>query len=397
MIERIRALNEAHFDWIVSLRRTIHQNPELSFQEKETADFVHRTLREMGLEPRTMAQTGVVVDITGNLPGPTVALRADMDALPILESTGLPFTSRNDGVMHACGHDAHTASLLGVARILIDMKEHLRGTIRLVFQPGEERIPGGAQAMIAEGALDAFGDVPAPICIIGQHVDPRMPSGIVGTRGGPLMGSADELYLTIHGEGGHAADPHKLRGDVVIAQAHVLTALQTIVSRNCPPDVPSVLSFGKVIADGATNIIPESVYIEGTFRSTDEVWRQRAHELIHRTVEQTATALGTTADLNILLGYPALVNDTNLADRWMHVASGFLGELQVRELPIWLAAEDFAYYGEKIPALFYLLGVRNESVGSIYALHTPQFTIDEDVLLFAPGLMVHSALSITDS
>jgi amidohydrolase len=392
---RIAALSDSLFDWTVDLRRRIHRRPELAFEEHETARLVADTLRDMGLEPRTgVAKTGVMVDIVGRQPGPTRALRADMDALPITEETGLDFASGVPGLMHACGHDAHTASLLATARILTEMRDELRGTVRLLFQPSEEKLPGGAPAMIRDGALSPAGDVPAPTAILGQHVYPDLPAGVIGVRGGPFMASADEVYLTIRGEGGHAAAPHRLAGDAVLAQAHILTALQSVVSRHAPPEIPSILSFGKITASGATNVIPEAVHIEGTFRSMDEEWRFRAHDLIRRIAENTAAALGTTCEVRIEVGYPAVVNDAPLAEEVRSAAVEYLGEDRVVELPQWFASEDFAYYTREIPAAFYMLGIRNEEVGAIHGLHTPRFTIDEEVLRIAPGFMAFLALRL---
>lgn len=383
------------FDWTVDLRRRIHRLPELAFGEHQTAALVVETLRQLGLEPRTgVAQTGVVVDIQGRQPGPTRALRADMDALPITEETGLDCASEVPGIMHACGHDAHTASLLATARIISEMRDQLAGTIRLIFQPSEEKLPGGAPAMIREGVLSPAGAVPAPSLILGQHVYPDLPAGVIGIRGGAFMASADEIYLTVRGEGGHAAAPHRLAADPVLAQAHILTALQAVVSRHCPPDVPSILSFGKITASGATNVIPEIVHIEGTFRSMDEDWRFRAHDLIQRIAGRTAEALGATCDVRIEVGYPALVNDPPLAAQVRRAAVEYLGEDHVVDLPQWFASEDFAYYTQEIPATFYTMGIRNADVGAVHGLHTPRFTIDEEVLRIAPGFMAFLAMRL---
>ncbi|MFN3597869.1 MAG: M20 family metallopeptidase [Rubricoccaceae bacterium] len=391
---RVRALADEAFPEAVRLRRAFHRRPELAFEERETAARVAEALRGLGLtDVRTgVARTGVVAHVRGARPGPTVALRADMDALPIHEATGLPFASETPGVMHACGHDAHTAMLLGVARVLVALRDELAGTIRLLFQPSEEKLPGGAQVMMAEGALDALGDVPAPVRIFGQHVFPGLPSGTLGVRSGPFMASADELYLTVRGRGGHAAAPHQL-ADPVLAQAHVLTALQAVVSRERPPDQPTVLSFGRVLADGATNVIPDAVRIEGTLRAVDETWRRRAHALIRRTAARAAEALGCTCEAEIRVGYPALINDAAATADVRAAAVAFAGEDGVVDLPPWYASEDFAWYAQQIPGVFYVLGTASDEPGSAEGLHTPRFTITEGAMQTGIGFMAALALS----
>ena len=392
MKDRIQALNAELFDEIVAIRRTLHQNPELAFEEHETAALVAETLGTLaGVEVKTgIAKTGVVAEIEGGKPGPALALRADMDALPIHEENEFDFISQNDGKMHACGHDAHTASLLGTAKILHAIRDELHGTIRLIFQPSEEKIPGGAKVMLEEGALDANG-TPAPASIIGQHVIPLLPVGTLGIRSGDFMASADEIYLTIRGEGGHAAAPDSLAADTVLVQAHVLTALQSVISRNCPPGIPSVLSFGKVVADGATNVLPPEVKIEGTFRAMDEDWRFRAHDLIRRVAEHTAEAFGATCEVRVEVGYPALTNDEALAAEVRAAAVEYVGEQRVVDLPQWYASEDFAFYTQQMPGAFYVLGTGNEAAGITHALHTSRFTIDEDALRIGPGFMAYLA------
>ncbi len=392
MKERIQALNAELFDEIVALRRRIHRKPELAFEEHETAALVAETLGALdGVKVRTgVAKTGVVATIEGGQPGPAFALRADMDALPIHEANTFDFVSEHDGKMHACGHDAHTASLLGTAKILHAIRDDLHGSVRLLFQPSEEKTPGGASVMIEEGALEANG-MPAPEAIVGQHVFPQMPVGTIGVRGGDFMASADEVYLTIRGEGGHAAAPHSLAADAVLVQAHVLTALQSVISRNSPPDVPSILSFGKIVADGATNVIPDEVRIEGTFRAMDETWRFRAHDLIRRIAEQTAAAFGATCEVEIVVGYPALTNDPALAAEVRAAAVDYISEERVVDLPQWFASEDFAFYTQQMPGAFYVLGVGNEAKGITHGLHTPRFTIDEDALRLGPGFMAYLA------
>ena len=387
MLDRIHALADDVFPEVVRLRRLFHRRPELAFEEHETAALVAQTLREIGIEPiEGVAQTGVVAHIEGETAGPTVALRADMDALPIQEATGLDFASEVDGKMHACGHDAHTSMLLGAARILHDLRSEWAGTVRLVFQPSEEKAPGGASVMIEEGVLGEMGGHAGPERMFGQHVFPDLPAGAIGVRGGTFMASADELYLTIRGKGGHAAAPHLLV-DSVLVQAHVLTALQAVISRSRPPGVPSLLSFGRVEANGATNVIPNEVRIAGTFRSMDEDWRRSAHELIERTAQKTAEAFGATCEVETVVGYPVLRNDEAAAAFVRETAVAYVGEARVVDLPMWYASEDFAFYAEKVPSAFSVLGVGNEAAGITHGLHTPQMTVDEEALRTGAGFL----------
>ncbi|OZC03201.1 M20 metallopeptidase family protein [Rubricoccus marinus] len=392
MLDRIRSLTDSGHADVVRLRRQIHRAPELAFEEHETAALIAQTLREIGLEPTTgVGKTGVVAHIEGAQPGPVRALRADIDALPIREANTFSFASQNEGKMHACGHDGHTAMLLGVARVLHALREDLAGTVRLVFQPSEEKAPGGAKIMIEEGVLDEMDGVGAPEAILGQHVVPHLDSGVIGVRGGAFMASADEIYLTVHGQGGHAAAPHLLV-DPVMAQAHILTALQTVISRHRPPGVPSLLSFGRVEADGATNIVPDDVRLIGTFRSMDEDWRWEAHRLIRRVAEHTALALGATCEVEIVVGYPSLVNDERLASGVAALAREFLGAERVVEVPEWYAAEDFAWYTREVPGCFYVLGTGSDEADSRHGLHTPRFTLDEEAMRTGVGLMAALAM-----
>lgn len=335
-----------------------------------------------------MANTGVVCLLEGKNPtSKTLALRADIDALPILERNNCDYRSDNDGVMHACGHDVHTACLLGALTLLKDCRDDFEGTIKFIFQPGEERIPGGASLMIAEGVLKN----PDVNNIIGQHVMPLLPAGNVGFRKGMYMASADEIYITIKGKGGHGAHPHTLVDPVAIG-AQVITALQQVVSRNAKPATPSVLSIGKVIANGATNIIPDEMYLEGTFRTFDEEWRYQAHRLIERTVTGICASMGASAEVDIKVGYPYLENDSQFTDEIQQYAVEYLGAEHVKELEIWPAGEDFAFYTREIPGTFYRLGVRNEEKGITSNLHTATFDIDEQALVTGMGLMAYATI-----
>ena len=392
MLDQIQQHADDVFSEIVRLRRQIHQQPELAFEEHATAQLVQETLEPLDLDVKTgIAQTGLVATLNGAKPGPTFLLRADMDALPIQEATGLDFASQNDGKMHACGHDAHTASLLGTALILGRIKDDLAGTVRLLFQPSEEKIPGGAKAMIEEGVLEENAAGPAPQAVFGQHVQPDLPAGTIGIRGGPYMASSDELYVTVRGEGGHAAGPHLLEADATLVAAHIVVALQSVISRHSPPDVPSVLSIGRLVADGATNVIPDTARLEGTFRAMDEDWRFRAHELIERTIRHTAAAHGAEVDLDIKVGYPALNNDPACADFVRAAAHDYVGEARTVKLARWFASEDFAYFLQERPGAFYRIGTGNEAEGITHGLHTPRFTIDEEALRIAPGFMAYLA------
>ncbi len=390
MLREIQALSEEIFPEVVRLRRTIHANPELAFEEYETAQLVVETLQPLGLEIQTgVARTGVVATLRGVASGPTVLLRADMDALPIQEENDFEFRSRNPGKMHACGHDAHTASLLGTAMILARLRDQLRGQVRFVFQPSEEKLPGGAQAMLREGVLEASDSVPAPSVVFAQHVQPDLPVGTIGVRGGMYMASADELYITVRAEGGHAAAPHRLAADGVLVAAHIIVALQSVISRNAPPDVPTVLSIGRVLAEGATNVLPPIVRMEGTFRAMGEDWRFRAHTLIRRVAEQTARAFGAEADVEIAVGYPALYNHEEPTALVREAAREYVGPERVVELEPWFASEDFAYFLQQRLGCFYRIGTGNPEKGIVHGLHTPRFTIDEEALRIAPGFMAY--------
>ncbi|OYU96603.1 MAG: N-acyl-L-amino acid amidohydrolase [Bacteroidetes bacterium B1(2017)] len=376
-------------DQLITIRRHIHSHPELSFKEFETVAYVRAQLEAMGItQIKEMAVTGLEVLIEGKNPSfKTIALRADMDALPIIEANEVEYKSKNHGVMHACGHDVHTTCLLGVAKLLMDHKDLFEGTFKLIFQPGEEKLPGGASLMIQEGILEN----PTVNTILGQHVMPLIPVGKVGFRSGLYMASTDELYVTVKGKGGHGAMPH-LCIDPIAITAQMITALQQLVSRQSNPIIPSVLSFGKVIANGATNVIPNEVYLEGTFRTLDENWRAKAHELMLRTATSIAEGFGGSVDFEIRKGYPFLKNNPEVTARAKTAAQEYLGIENVLDLDIWMAAEDFSYYSQVAPACFYRLGTRNESRGIISGVHTPTFDIDEDALALGSGLMAYLAI-----
>ena len=394
LIEKIKELAKAYSDEIVKNRRHLHAHPELSFEEVETAQYVSRQLQDYGLIPHEgIAGHGMTVFIEGRNPqSRTVALRADMDALPIHEANDVPYKSTKPGVMHACGHDVHTASLMGTARILSQITEHFEGTVQLIFQPAEEKFPGGASLMIKEGVLQDISPQHArPKSILGQHVMPLLPVGTIGFREGRYMASADEIYMTVTGKGGHGAMP-EMGIDPVLISSHILVAMQQVVSRNASPKMPSVLSFGKVIAQGATNVIPHEVHIEGTFRTFDETWRMQAHEKIKNIARGLAEAMGGHCEIDVKVGYPHLKNNPVLTQRARSFAESYMSPENVVDLDLWMAGEDFAYFSQEMDACFYRLGTRNEARGIVSPVHTPTFDVDENALEIGAGLMSWIAL-----
>ena len=389
LLDSIKQLSETYFDDTIAIRRHLHAHPELSYKEFNTAKFVAKKLSEYGLSPTEgIAETGIVALIEGKNPSKkTIALRADMDALPIQEANEVNYKSTVPGVMHACGHDVHTSSLLTVSRILFGLKDHFEGTIKLIFQPGEEKNPGGASLMIKDGVLEN----PKPSNIIGQHVMPLIPVGKIGFREGMYMASCDEIYLTVIGKGGHGAAP-ELAIDPIVIASHIIIALQQIISRNASPKQPTVLTIGNIIGKGATNIIPNEVKIAGTFRAMNEEWRASALSKITKMAESIAEGMGGKCEVEISKGYPYLENNPELTRRIKAAAAQYVGEENVVDIDITLGAEDFSYYSQVIPASFYRLGTRNETKGITSYVHTPTFDIDEDALKIAPGLMAWMAV-----
>lgn len=386
--DKVKALAASYFTSTQAIRRHLHQYPELSFEEHETAAYVGEQLTALGIPFEKMAGTGLVALITGAKPSDkVVALRADMDALPIQEVEGRSYGSTKPGIMHACGHDVHTASLLGVAKILQALSAEFGGTVKLIFQPGEERLPGGASLMIKEGVLQN----PVPHGIIGQHVMPFIETGKVGFRAGKYMASCDELFMVIKGKGGHGAHPHQ-NIDPIAITAQIITALQQVVSRNADPRIPTVLSWGKIVGNGATNIIPDEVRLEGTFRTFDEAWRADAHLKMVKMATSIAEGMGAECDFQVHKGYPYLINEPQLTNAARFFAEEFLGMENVLELDIWPAAEDFSYYSQEIDACFYRLGTGNAALGIDSAVHTPTFDVDERALETSIGLMSYITL-----
>ncbi len=390
---QVRQKADEYFQEIQNIRHHLHAHPELSFQEYETAAYLKQLFEKWGFtDVHQKANTGWMVNLIGNDPGPTLVLRADIDALPIHENNEVPYKSRIPGVMHACGHDVHTSCMLGAMKILKDLKPLLKGNIRFIFQPGEEKAPGGASLMIEEGVLKN----PVPVAVFGQHVMPLIDVGKVGFRSGKYMASADEIYFTVKGKGGHGAMP-ELAVDPIVIASNIIVSLQQLVSRMASPKIPSVLTFGRMLGEGANNVIPDEVRVEGTFRTFDEEWRATAHIKIRQLVTGMATAMGAHADFEIVEGYPFLQNDLTLTQSARQVAEDYLGEANVLDLDLWMASEDFAFYSQYAPACFYRLGVRNEKRGVTSNVHTSTFDIDEEALKIGMGLMAYQAICALSS
>jgi amidohydrolase len=389
--EEIKRLTEESFDEILQIRRYIHQHPELSFQEFNTSKYITSVLSKYNVDYETgWAQTGILAHIKGRDSSKKVVLRADMDALPIQEENQVTYKSQNDGVMHACGHDVHTACVLGAIIVLNKLRAHLKNEIYFIFQPGEEKLPGGASLMIEEGIFDNIN----PDLIIGQHVHPPLASGKVGIKGGMYMASADEIYIIVNGKGGHAALPHECTDTILLASELVL-GLQKVVSRKANPTTPSVLTIGKINSiGGATNVIPNTVKLEGTFRTMDEDWRKEAHEIIQKYCSGLAHAFGGEIAVEIKKGYPFLHNDERLSQQVKELMTEYLGDSNVVDLPIRMTAEDFSYFSQIMPSCFYRLGVRNEEKGITSPVHTPTFDIDEEALKTGVSTMVFLAFSL---
>ncbi len=381
--EKIKQLASKYRDEFVEVRHHLHTHPELSYQEFETSKFVQSKLIEWKIPFTIKATTGVVGIIEGRNPTSRIlALRADMDALPILEENDIEYKSCNTGVMHACGHDVHTTCLLGAAKILQEIKDDWEGTVKLIFQPGEERNPGGASLMIKESVLEN----PTPQGIIGLHVHPGLDCGKLSFRKGRVMASADELFFTIKAEGGHAAAPH-LTADTILIASNLIVSLQQIISRNCNPLSPSVLSICSFQGGNTTNVIPSEVHLKGTFRAMDETWRYKAHELIRKHAIGLVESMGATVDVLIDVGYPCVDNNDELTENAWRLADDFLGKGRVEETEVRMGAEDFGHYTQRIPGCFYRLGVRNESNGIVHNVHTPKFNIDENAIEIGVSMM----------
>jgi amidohydrolase len=387
--DQIKEQAEAIFNTVREIRRHIHANPELSFNETETSKYICEQLEKLGLEYKSgYVKTGIVALIKGKNPGKKVLmLRADIDALPITEQNKTEYVSKNKGIMHACGHDVHSSCAIGAAYILNKFKSDFEGTVKIIFQPGEEVLPGGASLMIKEGVLKD----PEVNVAIAQHVHPSMEVGKVGFRSGMYMASTDEIYLTITGKGGHAAMPADYNNPLLVA-AEVLLELKKKFPNDGKNEIPTVLAFGKIEGAGATNVIPQEVKMAGTFRTMDEKWRSEAHDTITKTVMEVCVKNNAKADINILRGYPFLVNDKAITESSRKAAMHYLGKDNVEELPLRMTAEDFAYFTQELPCCFYRLGTGNKAKGIVSGVHTPTFDIDEEALKIGSGLMAWLAL-----
>lgn len=392
--QKIQEMATAIYPDVQAIRHHIHAHPELSFQEHNTSAFIHAELEKIGItNKRTIAGTGIVAIIEGRNPGKKcIALRADMDALPIKEDNSASYCSQNDGVMHACGHDVHSSCLLGAARILYTLRNDWEGTVKLLFQPGEEKHPGGASIMIADGALKD----PEPSAIFALHVYPHLPTGTTGFRAGQYMASADEVYITIEGKGGHAALPHQTVDPIAIA-AQVITGLQQVVSRKSNPLIPSVLTFGHISGGFTTNVIPEKVNILGTFRTMDETWRYQAHQWIKDFTEQTCASLGAKATVEIPEGYPSLYNDPALTQQATQWAEDYMGAENVHELDMRMAAEDFSFYTLHMPGCFFRIGTNKDNKEFLAPVHNPRFDINEESMITGVGMMAWCAVNALSS
>lgn len=389
MKEEIRKLAKKYYTQIKQHREHLHRHPELSFEEYETSKYIKRALKDMGLTitDNIGGGTGLTAELGSG--DKVVALRADIDALPILEAEDRAYRSTNEGVMHACGHDVHTSCLLGATYILKELESELPCRIRLIFQPGEEKLPGGASLMIEDGVLE---DV---VAIVGQHVHPDLPVGQIGYGSGYFMASCDELYITVRGKGGHAAMPNQVI-DPILVSAELIQSLQSIISRKSNPNTPSVLSIGKINSQGgATNVIPEEVKMEGTFRTYDEEWRTEAHKLIHEMTESICKAHGASAEINIVRGYPSLYNNPRLTSSVRSSIATYMGKERTIELSPRMTAEDFSYYSHQVPACFYRLGTASMDGRNVSAVHTPTFDIDPAALEVGAGLMAYLALQLS--
>ncbi len=381
--QKIKELAKQYAAEFIEVRHYLHAHPELSYQEYETSKFVQQKLTEFNIPFEIKSTTGVVGIIKGKNPeSRIVALRADMDALPINEQNDVPYKSQKPGIMHACGHDVHTTCLLGAAKILSETKEQWEGTVKLIFQPGEEKNPGGASLLIKEGVLEH----PKPQSIFALHVNPQLEVGLLSFRAGKVMASADEIYITVKGKGGHAATPH-LTSDPILIASHLVVSLQQIISRNVNPFSPSVLSITSIQGGFTTNVIPTEVKLMGTFRAMDEEWRFKAHELIKKQTTELVQAMGGEADIHIDVGYPCVFNNAELHVQAKSIAEEFMGKEYIQETEMRMGAEDFGYYSQQIPGCFFRLGTANKSKGITAGVHTPLFNIDEAAIEIGMGMM----------
>jgi hippurate hydrolase len=383
LIQKIKELAKDQAPEFIEIRHHLHAHPELSYQEFETSKFVQEKLTSYNIPFQVKATTGVIGIIEGKNPSSRViALRGDMDALPIVEENDVPYKSTKPGIMHACGHDVHTACLLGASKILSQTKDEWEGTVKLIFQPGEEKNPGGASLLINEKVLES----PKPEAIFALHVNPQLEVGNLSFRAGKVMASADEIYMTIKSKGGHAAAPH-LTADTILIASHLIVALQQVISRNCDPLSPSVLSITSFQGGYTTNVIPSEVKLMGTFRAMDEKWRFKAHDIIRKLSIELVHSMGGEIDVHIDVGYPTVYNNEDLNNSAKKIAEAYMGAENVEETEIRMGAEDFGYYSQQIPGCFFRLGTANTARGIISGVHTPKFNIDESAIEIGIGIM----------
>jgi len=383
LIQKIKDLAKQLAPEFIEIRHHLHAHPELSYHEFETSRFVQEQLASYHIPFRVMATTGVIGIIEGKNPSSrVVALRGDMDALPIQEENDISYKSTRPGVMHACGHDVHTTCLLGAAKILSQTKDDWEGTVKLIFQPGEEKNPGGASLLIKEKVLED----PKPEAIFALHVNPQLEIGNLSFRSGKVMASADEIYMTIKSKGGHAAAPH-LTADTILIASHLIVALQQVISRNCDPLSPSVLSITSFQGGHTTNVIPSEVKLMGTFRAMDEQWRFKAHDIIRKLSTELVQSMGAEIDVHIDVGYPTVYNNEQLNTIAQKIAESYMGAENVGETEIRMGAEDFGYYSQQIPGCFFRLGTANKAKGITSGVHTPLFNIDENAIETGIGIM----------
>jgi amidohydrolase len=384
ILKRANALYARQVNW----RRHLHQWPEISNDEYQTTRFLKTELKKLGLRLLKLdTPTGVMAQLDGASRGPIVAIRSDIDALPITEQTGLPFRSRNVGVMHACGHDMHMTAVLGTAAILSGMKKQLKGSVRFIFQPAEEMPPGGAEPMIQNGALKNVS------MIFGLHVDPDIPVGTISLRDGPAMASVFDFDIIIHGRGGHAARPHQAV-DALAAAAEVIESVQKIVSRETDPFKPLVIAFGKITGGSARNIVPDEVRLEGTVRSLSIAEFKRIPALLKRTIEGICRAHGATSELKPIASYPILKNDPRVNRVFSSNFESLFGKKRILVTEPVLGAEDFACYLEKVPGAMFRLGTRNTKLKADQPWHSSRFMVDEKALTFGTALLVASAVDV---
>lgn len=383
LLQQIQQLAKQYHPEFIAVRRHLHAHPELSYKEFETSKYIQEQLQKIGIPFEIKAGTGVIGLLKGKNPEKRViALRADMDALPIAEENNVPYKSINEGIMHACGHDVHTSCLLGASKILQQLRNEWEGTIKLIFQPGEEKNPGGASLLVKEGVLEN----PAPQAIFGLHVHPQVETGKLSFRGGQVMASADEIYITIKGKGGHAAAPH-VTVDTILIASQLVVSLQQIISRNNNPFSPSVLSITSFQGGYTTNVIPSEVKLMGTFRALNEEWRFKAHELIRKQATALVTGMGASLDLHIDIGYPSVFNDETLNAKARVLAENYLGASNIETTEMRMGAEDFGFYTQHVPGCFFRLGTGNIQKGIVAGVHTPIFNIDENAIEIGMGMM----------